>query len=95
MLKYGPTATDIISDPFGSEMPVDTIQRFLLSMELIEVATKENFMNICQYITRDGFGNEYSMLVVLESTRRDHTLCNTQAFIMWANKTAPFILLGR
>ena len=38
------------------------------------------------YISRSEFGRDFETVTALDATKRDATLCDTKAWIEWANK---------
>lgn len=79
-----PDLADILSNPTKADIPDEPAGRYALSALLARSATQETFPAIYKYINRDGFGADFSTVVVLDATKRDGTLCETPTFITWA-----------
>jgi len=84
-----PDFEDVIKDPMSTLIPEEPASRFALSSLLARNMTTANMAQIMKYINRDHFGADFSTVVILDATKRDQSLCETQAFVKWArtNKT--------
>ena len=54
--------------------------------EWARYAKRENFAKIVQYVQRGEFGRDFETVTALDATKRDSTLCDTKAWVEWANK---------
>jgi len=79
-----PDLEDILSNPMKADIPDAPAGRYALSALLARSTTKDTFPAIYKYINRDGFGADFSTVVVLDATKRDSTLCDTPTFVTWA-----------
>ena len=81
-----PDLEDIVKKPLKTMIPDEPASRYALSSMLARNLTKDNFPSIFKYIMRDEFGADFGTVVVLDATKRDSTLCDTDTFIEWAKK---------
>jgi len=79
-----PDFDDIIKDPVNTMIPEPPSSRYAVSSLLARNMTKDNFPQIYKYIMRDGFGADFSTVVVLDAAKRDASLTETKTFINWA-----------
>lgn len=81
-----PDLEDIIRDPLKTMIPDEPASRYALSSMLSRNLDKNNFKHIYRYIMREDFGADFCTVVVLDATKRDASLCDTQTFVDWAKK---------
>jgi hypothetical protein len=87
-----PDFEDIVRSPTKAMIPEEPGSRYALTSLLARNLTAENFPQVYKYIMRDGFGADFSTVVILEATKRDGLLCDTSSFIEWARKNKSFRL---
>ena len=56
------------------------------ALMLARFADRGNFSAIVTYIQRSEFGRDFETVTALDATKRDVLLCDTKAWIEWANK---------
>lgn len=78
------TVKEIVVNPLTVEIPTQTVDRYLLGKELVEAMDASNAMAITDFILREGFSREYSIMVMIEASIRDQTICDTPAFLKWS-----------
>jgi hypothetical protein len=81
-----PSLDDIINDPKRCPIPKQPSSKYALSSMLARFADRTNFGKIVTYISRSEFGRDFETVTALDATKRDATLCDTKAWIEWANK---------
>lgn len=81
-----PDFEEIASNPTKAAIPEEPASRYALSSLLARKMTKENFGQIYKYIKRDDFGADLQTVVVLDATKRDPLLCETDTFTKWAKE---------
>ena len=81
-----PSLEDIEKDPKRTMIPKDPSSKYALSSMLARFATRQNFAAIVTYCSRSDFGRDFETVTALDATKRDSTLCDTKAWIEWANK---------
>jgi hypothetical protein len=81
-----PSLDDILADPKRCPIPKEPSSKYALSSMLARYAKRENFSKIVQYVSRSDFGRDFETVTALDATKRDSTLCDTKAWVEWANK---------
>ena len=81
-----PTFEEIINDPKRTLIPKNPSSKYALSSMIARFAKRENFKQVLIYCSRDEFGREFATRTALDATERDSSLCDTKAWIDWANK---------
>ena len=81
-----PSLDDILAAPAKCPIPKEPSSKYALSSMLARYAKRDNFMKIVTYISRKEFGRDFETVTALDATKRDPTLCDTKAWIEWANK---------
>jgi hypothetical protein len=79
-----PDFEEIIKNPLKTEIPEQPASRFALSSLLSRKMDMGNIAQIYKYIMRDDFGADFSAVVILDATKRDQSLCETETFNKWA-----------
>lgn len=81
-----PDLEDILKDPKNCPIPKQPSSRYALTAMLSHAATKKNFDKIMVYCSRKDMGRDFEICGVLDATKRDPELCNTKAFVDFANR---------
>jgi hypothetical protein len=81
-----PSIEDIVKDPKRCMIPKEPSSKYALSSMLARFATRANFAAVVTYCSRSEFGRDFETVTALDATKRDSTLCDTKAWIEWANK---------
>jgi hypothetical protein len=81
-----PDLDDVVKHPLKCEVPDEPASRYALSSMLARNMTHQNFPSIYKYIMRDEFGADFATVVILDGTKRDSSLCDSDTFVNWARK---------
>jgi hypothetical protein len=81
-----PAFEEILADPKRTPIPKEPSSKYALSSMLARYAKRDNFAKIVTYISRQEFGRDFETVTALDATKRDPSLCDTRAWIEWANK---------
>jgi hypothetical protein len=81
-----PSLEDILADPKRCPIPKSPSSKYALSSMLARYAKRDNFGKIVTYISRPDFGRDFETVTALDATKRDSSLCDTKAWIEWANR---------
>jgi hypothetical protein len=81
-----PSLDEIIANPKKCPIPKEPSSKYALSSMLARFATRQNFAAIVSYCQRSEFGRDFETVTALDATKRDSTLCDTKAWLEWANK---------
>jgi len=87
-----PSLDDILADPKRTPIPKQPSSKYALSSMLARYAKRDNFAKIVTYISRPDFGRDFETVTVLDATKRDSSLCDTKAWIEWANRNSDLHL---
>lgn len=85
-----PSIDSILADPASARLPNDIATAFAISSALSRRATRQNFAAVIEYAERVGtaVSREFETVAVLDATKRDETLKETQAYTAWAVRNA-------
>ena len=83
-----PCMDDIVANPKKCPIPKEPSSKYALSSMLARFADRGNFQAIVTYIQRSEFGRDFETVTALDATKRDVTLCDTKAWLEWANKNS-------
>lgn len=81
-----PDIDEVVKNPKHCRIPSEPGSRFALSSHLSRFMKRENMAKVLTYIARPEFGREFETVVVLDATKRDDSLCETTAYVNWANR---------
>lgn len=81
-----PDLEDIIKDPKRCPIPKQPGAKYATSAMLARYADRKNLKQVAEYISREEFGREFEICTMLDATKRDAMLCETTAFINFANR---------
>jgi dynein-related subfamily AAA family protein len=81
-----PSLDEILANPKKAPIPKEPSSKYALSSMLARYATRQNFAGIVSYVQRSEFGRDFETVTALDATKRDSTLCDTKAWLEWANK---------
>lgn len=81
-----PSIEEIVANPKKCPIPKEPSSKYALSSMLARFATRPNFAAIVAYCSRPEFGRDFETVTALDATKRDSTLCDTKAWLEWANK---------
>ncbi|KZL17667.1 hypothetical protein PsAD2_03003 [Pseudovibrio axinellae] len=82
VFKNLPSLDAVITDPTGSPVPSKPNTRYAISAGLAVKADMNNIQNIITYLAR--LPQEFSVLGVMNASRRDPSITHTPAFIQWS-----------
>lgn len=82
-----PSIKEILSDPAKARMPKadQPAAKYALTTGLSRAATRQNLDRVWTYIKRPEFGREFSIVTMLDATKRDTDLTETKAYVEFAN----------
>lgn len=81
-----PDIEDILADPKNTPIPEKPASKYALSSMLARYAERKNFEKILTYVGRREFGRDFETVTALDATGRDPSLCDTKAWLNWANR---------
>jgi hypothetical protein len=81
-----PSIEEVIKDPKRCHIPTKPSSKYAMSSMLSRYADHKNFAAIVTYIGRKEFGRDFEAVCMLDAVHRDNALCDTNAWIEWANK---------
>jgi hypothetical protein len=87
-----PTIEEIVANPKKCPIPREPSSKYALSSMLARYAKRDNFAAIVAYVQRSEFGRDFETVTALDATKRDSSLCDTKAWIEWANKNSDIHL---
>jgi hypothetical protein len=80
-----PSIEDVEAAPKKCRIPKQPASKYAMTCMLARYAGRKNFSKIWEYIQRDEFGRDFQICTMLDATRRDPSLCETQPFVDFAN----------
>lgn len=87
-----PSMDDVVANPKKCPIPKEPSSKYALSSMLARFADRSNFQAIVTYIQRSEFGRDFETVTALDATKRDVSLCDTKAWLEWANKNSDLHL---
>lgn len=81
-----PDLEEIIRDPKRTHIPEEPSNRYALTGLLSRSLSRENIGKIMLYTKRPEFGADFEACVVFAATKRDGMLCDTEAYIDFADR---------
>lgn len=81
-----PSLDEILANPTKCKIPQEPSSKYALSSMLSRYADTENFAKIMAYAKREEYGRDFEISTVMDATQRDSELCNSKAFIEFANR---------
>lgn len=87
-----PDIEEILANPNKTPIPEEPASRYALTSLLARKLTPENFPQIYKYIKRDNFGADMATVVILDGSKRDPLLCETNTFGKWARENTSMRL---
>jgi len=91
MFRQLPSVDAIILDPAHAPIPDDPSVTYTLARSLARSASEDNFESICVYLERIP-DQEFAVLTVQDSIRRNKKITTTNAFRKWAVKNSSVVL---
>lgn len=88
-----PDPDAVLLDPTGSPVPTDAATQYALAGAIAQRATRDNFERVIAYAQR--MPGEITVLVVLDSIRKDDQVTNTKAYLQWASGPGAQLLATR
>jgi MoxR-like ATPase len=80
----------VIQSPETAEVPDDPATLYAICGALSSIVDTKNFSNIKMYA--DRLPAEYSVLLILDCTKKNQAVCNTDAYIRWVTQNQDVIL---
>ena len=86
-----PDPDSILMDPRNARVPENnTSAMYAVCGAIAQRATVDNMENVCTYASR--LPGDFSVLMIHDAQKRNPEVCETRAFIKWANDHADIIL---
>ena len=81
-----PSIEEVIKDPKRCPIPTKPASKYAMSSMLSRYADRKNLGAIVTYIGRKEFGRDFEVVCMLDAVHREMALCDTNAWIEWANR---------
>jgi hypothetical protein len=81
-----PSIDEVVEDPKRCHIPTKPSSKYAMSSMLSRYANRKNLGAIVTYIGRKGFGRDFEAVCMLDAVHRDQALCDTNAWLEWANR---------
>jgi hypothetical protein len=81
-----PSIDEVIKDPKKCHIPVKPGSKYAMSSMLSRYADRKNLAAIVTYIGRKEFGRDFEAVCMLDAVHRETALCDTTAWLEWANR---------
>ena len=87
-----PDLDDVLHDPKKCRIPKEPASKYALSSMLARNMSRQNIDKIMAYIKRAEFGRDFEICCALDATKRDNELCDTKAWVDFANRNQDLSL---
>ena len=87
-----PDINQILKNPDKVEVPDDPDTLYAMCGALAAKASKKTMGAIVTYSLREEMRKEFSVLLIMDSVRKDKSITYTKAFIRWASKNAEVMI---
>lgn len=81
-----PDIEQVVKSPKTCPIPSKPGSKYAMSSMLSRYADRKNMQAIVTYIGRKEFGRDFEAVCMLDAVHRDSALCDTNAWLEWANR---------
>lgn len=81
-----PSLDEVLKDPKRCHIPTKPGSKYAMASMLSRFADRKNLAAIMVYIGRQQFGRDFETVCVLDAINRDNSMCDSNAWIEWANR---------